>query len=305
MFIFIILEVILPILLLIVIGAFLQRKFDFKLQNFSTLITYCLMPAAVFINIYHIKIEFQVFSQIIYYVVIYSISLICISHIIAKLLKLEDGEGAALKNSISLMNSGNYGLPVSQFIFSQNPLGVSVQILILVFQNLLTYSYGMYNLLSATSSIKDIVTFFLKLPVFHALLLGVFFQVFEIKLPQFALIPIEQLSDGFGSIALLLLGAQLSKIKFKFFHRVITISLIGRLLVGPMVSLAVIYILNIDGIIAQSLLIVSSFPTSRNASTIAMEYQVEPELHAQIVLFSTLFSMLTVTGVIYLSYVLF
>lgn len=305
MFIFIILEVILPILLLIVIGAFLQRKFDFKLQNFSTLITYCLMPAAVFINIYHIKIEFQVFSQIIYYVVIYSISLICISHIIAKLLKLEDGEGAALKNSISLMNSGNYGLPVSQFIFSQNPLGVSVQILILVFQNLLTYSYGMYNLLSATSSIKDIVIFFLKLPVFHALLLGVFFQVFEIKLPQFALIPIEQLSDGFGSIALLLLGAQLSKIKFKFFHRVITISLIGRLLVGPMVSLAVIYILNIDGIIAQSLLIASSFPTSRNASTIAMEYQVEPELHAQIVLFSTLFSMLTVTGVIYLSYVLF
>ncbi|MDW8543200.1 AEC family transporter [Staphylococcus sp. KG4-3] len=305
MFIFIILEVILPILLLIVIGAFLQRKFEFKLQNFSTLITYCLMPAAVFINIYHIKIEFQVFSQIIYYVVIYSTSLICFSHITTRLLKLENGEGAALKNSISLMNSGNYGLPVSQFIFSHNPLGVSVQILILVFQNLLTYSYGMYNLLSATSSIKDITTFFLKLPVFHALLLGIFCQIFTLKLPQFMLIPIGHLSDGFGSIALLLLGAQLSKIKIKFFHRVITISLIGRLLVGPIISLLVIYLLNIDGVIAQSLLIASSFPTSRNTSTIAMEYQVEPELHAQIVLFSTLFSMLTVTGVIYLSYVLF
>lgn len=305
MFIFIILEVILPILLLIVIGAFLQRKFEFKLQNFSTLITYCLMPAAVFINIYHIKIEFQVFSQIIYYVVIYSISLICFSHITTRLLKLENGEGAALKNSISLMNSGNYGLPVSQFIFNHNPLGVSVQILILVFQNLLTYSYGMYNLLSATSSIKDITTFFLKLPVFHALLLGIFCQIFTLKLPQFMLIPIGHLSDGFGSIALLLLGAQLSKIKIKFFHRVITISLIGRLLVGPIISLLVIYLLNIDGVIAQSLLIASSFPTSRNTSTIAMEYQVEPELHAQIVLFSTLFSMLTVTGVIYLSYVLF
>ena len=305
MFIFIILEVILPILLLIVIGAFLQRKFEFKLQNFSTLITYCLMPAAVFINIYHIKIEFQVFSQIIYYVVNYSISLIWFSHITTRLLKLENGEGAALKNSISLMNSGNYGLPVSQFIFSHNPLGVSVQILILVFQNLLTYSYGMYNLLSATSSIKDITTFFLKLPVFHALLLGIFCQIFTLKLPQFMLIPIGHLSDGFGSIALLLLGAQLSKIKIKFFHRVITISLIGRLLVGPIISLLVIYLLNIDGVIAQSLLIASSFPTSRNTSTIAMEYQVEPELHAQIVLFSTLFSMLTVTGVIYLSYVLF
>ena len=79
----------------------------------------------------------------------------------------------------------------------------------------------------------------------------------------------------------------------------------GRLLMGPLLALAVIYILNIDGIVAQSLFIASSFPTSRNTSTIAMEYQIEPELHAQIVLFSTLFSIITVTVVIYLSYILF
>ncbi|TKI85533.1 AEC family transporter, partial [Bacillus wiedmannii] len=70
-------------------------------------------------------------------------------------------------------------------------------------------------------------------------------------------------------------------------------------------ALAMIYLLNIDGIVAQSLFIASSFPTSRNTSTIAMEYQIEPELHAQIVLFSTLFSIITVTVVIYLSYILF
>ena len=74
---------------------------------------------------------------------------------------------------------------------------------------------------------------------------------------------------------------------------------------GILLALAVIYILNIDGIVAQSLFIASSFPTSRNTSTIAMEYQIEPELHAQIVLFSTLFSIITVTVVIYLSYILF
>lgn len=74
---------------------------------------------------------------------------------------------------------------------------------------------------------------------------------------------------------------------------------------GPLLALAVIYILNIDGIVAQSLFIASSFPTSRNTSTIAMEYQIEPELHAQIVLFSTIFSIITVTVVIYLSYILF
>ncbi len=74
---------------------------------------------------------------------------------------------------------------------------------------------------------------------------------------------------------------------------------------GPLVALTMIYLLKIDGIVAQSLFIASSFPTSRNTATIAMEYQIEPELHAQIVLFSTLFSIVTVTVVIYLSYILF
>ncbi|MEC0017570.1 AEC family transporter [Bacillus anthracis] len=305
MFVFIILDVILPILILMLIGAILQRKFQFNLKQLSTLITYCLMPAAVFVNIYDIRIEIDLLLQIIYYLMLYSLSLMLVSHFISKILKLEKGESAALKNSISLMNSGNYGLPVSQLIFSQNPVGVSIQIFIVIFQNLLTYSYGIYNLLSATKTIGGIIQSFLRLPVFHALVLGILFQSFTIQLPNSILLPLNQLANGFVAIALILLGAQLSNIKLNFFHRVITWALIGRLLMGPLVAFAMIYLLNIDGIVAQSLFIASSFPTSRNTSTIAMEYQIEPELHAQIVLFSTLFSIITVTVVIYLSYILF
>ncbi|MDF9558404.1 AEC family transporter [Bacillus tropicus] len=305
MFVFIILDVILPILILMLIGAILQRKFQFNLKQLSTLITCCLMPAAVFVNIYDIRIEIDLLLQIIYYLMLYSLSLIIVSHLISKTLKLEKGESAALKNSISLMNSGNYGLPVSQLIFSQNPVGVSIQIFIVIFQNLLTYSYGIYNLLSATKTIGSIIQSFLRLPVFHALILGILFQSFKIQLPNSILLPLNQLANGFVAIALILLGAQLSNIKLNFFHRVITWALIGRLLMGPLVAFAMIYLLNIDGIVAQSLFIASSFPTSRNTSTIAMEYQIEPELHAQIVLFSTLFSIITVTVVIYLSYILF
>lgn len=305
MFVFIILDVILPILILMLIGAILQRKFQFDLKQLSTLITYCLMPAAVFVNIYDIRIEIDLLLQIIYYLMLYSLSLIIVSHLISKILKLEKGESAALKNSISLMNSGNYGLPVSQLIFSHNPVGVSIQIFIVIFQNLLTYSYGIYNLLSATKTIGGIIQSFLRLPVFHALVLGILFQSFAIRIPNSIFLPLNQLANGFVVIALILLGAQLSNIKLKFFHRVITWALIGRLLMGPLVALTMIYLLKIDGIVAQSLFIASSFPTSRNTATIAMEYQIEPELHAQIVLFSTLFSIVTVTVVIYLSYILF
>ncbi|EMY5507578.1 AEC family transporter [Bacillus sp. FSL L8-0642] len=305
MFVFIILDVILPILILMLIGAILQRKFQFNLKQLSTLITYCLMPAAVFVNIYDISIETGLLLQIIYYLMLYSLSVMIVSHFISKTLKLEKGESAALKNSISLMNSGNYGLPVSQLIFSHNPVGVSIQIFIVIFQNILTYSHGIYNLLSATKTIGSIIRSFLRLPVFYALILGVLFQSFTIQIPNSIFLPLNQLGNSFVAIALILLGAQLSNIKLNFFHRVITWALIGRLLMGPLLALAMIYLLNIDGIVAQSLFSASSFPTSRNTSTIAMEYQIEPELHAQIVLFSTLFSIITVTVVIYLSYILF
>ena len=83
MFVFIILDVILPILILMLIGAILQRKFQFNLKQLSTLITYCLMPGC-FVNIYDIRIETGLLLQIIYYLMLYSLSLIIVSHFISK-----------------------------------------------------------------------------------------------------------------------------------------------------------------------------------------------------------------------------
>ena len=263
------------------------------------------MPAAVFLNIYQVEFDYQLLGQLLFYLLLFSSSLILLSTLLSKVFKIGGEERTALKNSISLMNSGNYGLPVSQLIFSANPLGVSVQIIMLIFQNLLTYTYGLYNLISASKTFIDILKSLLRLPIIHALLLGIIFQVFHVPLPKPILIPLEQLAGGFASLALILLGAQLANIRFTSFHRVIGWSLLGRLVGDPMFALAFIYLLGIEGVIAQSLLIASSFPTSRNTATLALEYQVVPELHAQIVLYSSLLSSITVTIVIYMSMQLF
>jgi len=287
------------------VGVGIQKKFNFQLRPIANLITYCFMPAAVFLNMYQVDLNYDLLRQLFSYLLIFSISLIALSTIIEKLFKFKGSERTALKNSISLMNSGNYGLPVAQLVFSTSPLGVSVQILMLVFQNLLTYTYGLYNLVSASKSLYGIFLSLIRLPIIYALLLGIIFQVFQIPLPQFVLIPLEQLAAGFASLALILLGAQLANIRFTSFHPVIGWSLFGRLLASPAIALGIILLLGIDGVIAQSLLIASAFPTSRNTSTLALEYDVAPDLHAQIVLFSTLLSGITVTVVIYVAMLLF
>lgn len=299
-------SIILPILILIVFGAMLQRKFEFNLRAISNLITYCLMPAAVFINLYETKIESKVLLEIIGYLLIFSLSLMIISALISKIFKMDNENSATFKNSVVLINSGNYGIPVSQLIFQANPLGISIQIIVMIFQNIITYTYGLYNLISATKSGLEILRELLKLPIIHAMILGGLLNWLQISVPEFILIPINHLSNAFLAIALILLGAQLAQINIKtMFNKMVIVSSLGRLIVGPAAALILIYIMGLEGVIAQSLFIASSFPASRNSSTLAFEYNIQPDLAAQTVLFSTVLSSITVTLVIYLSVILF
>lgn len=299
-------QVVAPILVLLVVGGIMQRKFQFNLKALSNLITYCLMPSAVFVNIYETKVNPEVLGKILVYLFAFSISLMVISTVISKVLKLEKKKAAIFKNSIVLINSGNYGIPVSQMVFHAQPLGTAIQIITVIFQNLTTYTYGLYNLISTTKSGWEIAKNIVKLPIVHGLILGVILNVANIQLPQFLSIAVGHMADAFVAIALLTLGAQLSKIQVStMFNKMLYMSCIGRLLMGPLVGFAWITILGFHGVVAQSLLIASAFPTSRNSSTLALEYDVEPELAAQTVLFTTVVSCMTVTIVIYVAKLLY
>ncbi|MHA6259700.1 AEC family transporter [Sporosarcina sp. CAU 1771] len=299
-------SIIIPILIMIGIGAILQRKFVFNLRAVSNLITYCLMPAAVFINLYETQIELIVLAEIIGYLLLFSLCLMIISSLLSKVFKLDNENSAIFKNSVVLINSGNYGIPVSQLLFQANPIGISIQIIVMVFQSIITYTYGLYNLISASKSGLEILRELLKLPIIYAMMLGGLLKALNINVPEFILIPISHLANAFLAIALILLGAQLAQIKINtMLNKMVILSSLGRLVVGPAVALLLIFIMGLDGVIGQSLLIASSFPASRNSSTLAFEYDIRPELAAQTVLVSTLLSSITVTLVIYLSFALF
>lgn len=298
-------QVVAPILIMLGIGAALQIKFQFNLKALSNLITYCLMPAAVFVNIYETKVNASVMAEIVLYLVIFSICLMILGTVVSKLLKLNRNQAAIYKNSIVLINSGNYGIPVSQMLFAANPLGTSIQIIIVIFQNIITYTYGLYNLISSTKSGLDILRSLLRLPLVHALIIGAVMNIWDIGIPISLRIPLDYLANAFISIALITLGAQLAQLDIKtIFNKVILTSTVGRLVLSPMLAFGLIMLMDIEGVVAQSLFIASAFPTSRNSSTLALEYDIEPNLAAQIVLFSTVVSCITVTIVIYLSKVL-
>lgn len=300
------LQIVAPILVLLFVGAILQKKFSFNLKALSQLITYCFMPAAVFVNLYETQVDLEVLGQVTIFIVLFIGSQIILSHFIAKMLRLERQEAAVFKNSVVLINSGNYGIPVAQMMFATQPIGVAIQVILVIFQNMTTYTYGLYNLISSTKSGLSILKDFFKMPIIYALIAGVLFNVLNVEIPRVFRIPLDHITEGFIAVALITLGAQLSQIKVRtLVNKIIVLSCITRLVVGPAVALLIIFVLGLDGVVAQSLFIASSFPTSRNSSSLALEYDVESNTAAQTVLFSTIVSCITVTVVIYISMLLF
>lgn len=304
-FFLILMNVILPVFTLIGVGALLHRKFVFDMGTLSKLTTYLLMPAVSFVSIYESNIDGDTLLLIMSYLALQSIALMLLSSWLSKLFKFEDKLSAAFKNSVVLSNNGNFGLPVAQLVFVHNPLGSSIQVVVMIFQNLLTYTYGLYNSVSAGANGINVLKILLRNPVIYAFVLGVFFHAASISIPEFIWTPLESAANAFLAIALITLGAQSAFLKINVRSAPLILSLLGRLILSPCIAFLVILFLNLEGITAQALFIASSFPTSRNSSLFALEYGNHPEYAAQAVLLSTLCSMITVTTVVALSKILF
>ena len=299
------LNVILPIFVLIGAGIFLHRQYKLDMNTLSKLNSYLLMPAVSFTNVYQSKIKGDTLLEILSFLVIQGFCLMIVSTGLSKMAKFESRLSSTFKNSVVLSNSGNFGLPVSQMVFQNNPLGLSIQVVVMVFQNLLTYTYGLFNSVSVDKAKFQAIKAFLKNPVIYAFLFGVFLHAFSIRIPEYIWTPIKNTSNAFVAIALVTLGAQSAFLKISRFSLPLVLSLIGRLILSPCIAFIIILALKLDGTIAQSLFIASSFPTSRNSSLFALEYGNHPEYAAQVVLLSTVFSMMTVTTVIFSAHMLF
>jgi malate permease and related proteins len=301
----ILLDIIFPIFLLIGAGAVLQRAIRLDLSTLSTLTVYFLLPAVCFVNIYESKMSSELISHTLVFLLLFNILLILTSMFIAKANRFDRKLTATFKNSMVLSNSGNYGLPVSELVFAANPAGMSIQIIISIFQNLLTFTSGFFNSVSAESSGLDILRKIIRLPVIYALLLAITLKWLNIEIPEFLWRPIENSSNAFLAVALVTLGAQVAFLKITRISRPIVWIVIGRLIISPIIGLLVIFTLGLTDITAQALFIASSFPSSRNSALLALEYDNYPEYASQAVLLTTIISSITVAVVVYLSKILF
>ena len=298
-------DIILPIFIVMLIGFILQKKFTMDISTLSKLNIYFVVPAFIFVKLYSTQFSASLFGHVLLFFILLVLILYVFSALFAKILGLNRGKKTTFSNSTIFFNSGNYGVPVNELVFKGDPFAMSIQVIVLTLQNILTFSYGIFALQSVnTSKWKAMIGYF-KMPVLYAMMAGLLCNALNIPIPSVILVPANMIADAMIGLALLTLGAQVARIQFKAALSAVYSSLTVRLIISPIIALLIIWLFRVDGVTAQALLIASAMPTSVNSAVIAEEYKNYPEFAAQVVLFSTIISAFTVSLVIYLAGILF
>ncbi len=297
-----------PIFVIILTGFLLGKKFDIDIKSLTKINLYVFVPSLVLVKVYETPIDAGLLGAILFAFILMTLMTVVtigLSHI----RRYDQSMSNAVRNSILFYNSGNFGLPLIMLVFIDSPLAtyaVSIQIMILMVQNLTTNTYGLFNANRGKMTIGQSIAAVFRMPSIYAVSLAFLLKFLPFNVEGiFVWTALDFIKNGLVPIALITLGVQLSQAKLDFRLPDAYIASALRLIGAPILAYLLILLMGYDGVMAQVLLISSAVPTAVNTALIALEFDNEPDLSSQVVLMTTLCSGFTLTAVIYLAQRLF
>jgi len=299
-FFYIFLNILLPIFIQIIIGYFIQSNFKLSINTLSKVQMYVFIPALMFYNIYSSKIGGDTVLNIVLFTTGLFIIMSFLSLFIAKLFKMSKIQEKAFINSTTLINQGNFGIPIIGLLFAGELSGqaMSLHMTMLMTTSLLLGTVGLYNTSSGTYTGKEALINVLRLPIIYAIGLGFLFRTSKIDLPMPIDSTLNILGQGVIPVALFTLGAQLSETKMNLKNYSVYLSNFLRLIISPLFALLLLKLFNIEDLTSKILIIGAACPTAVNSVLMAIEFDGDVDYASQTVFISTLLSAVTVTIVI-------
>jgi hypothetical protein len=279
-------EVLFPVFFIVGIGFLLGKKnpnFDTSFittyaGNFGT-------PALVIFAITAGGVTFEVFKEFFFYALILLSAFGVVGLIFLVLMKKDYIRELP---TFILPNTGNMGIPICLFAYGELGMGIAAAI-----SSLVVLLHFTLNIFLAKRAF-DFQTIF-KSPAFYAIIVTVLFLYFEQPVPQFVMNTVMLLAYGMIVMILMSLGVALTQMKvFSFKDAVITST--GRVIIGPIIGLAVIKLFDLSGVSAGVILIQSSMPSAILCYLVASMYspKVIVDNISSTIVVSTIMSLVTI-----------
>ncbi len=298
-FIYIAINIVLPIFLLTGIGFLIQKIFRLDLKSINKLNIYVFVPAILFVKIYETEISWNMLLTALGYITVIMLAMYVLAFAASKALRLDKSKRMVFLNAMIFFNSGNYGIPLISLAFPGNPVALTGQIMIMLIQNITNNTIGVFQASHGRGDIRKAFRNMLIMPSMYVFIIAGIVKLADVRIPDPIMIPLNNIADGFIAMALISLGIQLADIKFRFELPPIAAASIIRLVIAPLIGAAILKIAGADGVLAKSLILGVATPVAVTTAIIAKEFDNSPEFAAEIVFSTTLLSALTVSAVIF------
>lgn len=291
-------NIVLPVFLLMSIGYALDRALQLDIQTLTRLIFYVLSPAIVFLTLAGSDLLVRDMLQIAGFTLGHELAMMLLALLIFSSRPFADKRTVLTFGSV-FYNSGNYGFPLMLLAFGEAAVGKIA--IVLVVQTIVLYTLGLLLFVGFKDGLGDSLRRLVRVPVLYAVLAGVVFRAFDWQLGGAVGSAVGRLGDAFVGVALLTLGAQLSRSRVASGDAVPVSGLVVmRLLISPLVAAGMAAALGLPPDLSAVLVVAAGLPMAVNIFVIAKEFDRQPELASRLVFWTTLLSAFTVPLLLWL-----
>jgi hypothetical protein len=289
-------RVILPVAVIVLMGYVAARSLAVDQRSLSRLALYVLVPCMVFAGMARTSLTAQELVQIFAFVALSVALLWPVSAAAARLLGLRQSEANAFHLGTLLTNGVNVGFPVLALAFGQAGLergmvyAVGMQA---VFQTLGVYLAAGGRLTPGAAARRVF-----EVPGIYALVLGLLVNWTGARVPDFLFDPIKMVGDSLVPLLLILLGMQLTEVRFDGFVRIAVTAAVLRLVVSAGLAALITAVLGLSGVTRQALIAEASMPSAIIGLILAQEFDCHPQLVTAIISVTTVACMVSLTVIL-------
>lgn len=197
-------------------------------------------------------------------------------------------------------NYAIFGIPVCEALFPQGDGGVAAMMVIAtvpLFNALAVVSLESFR--GGRVNLKKILIGIVKNPLIWGCVIGYLLMQFKIPVPEFAVSTLSKLASIASPLALFALGGSINLQTFRHNSRPLSIVVLGRLVVIPLIALLFAFIAGYRGAEFAVMMIVFGSPCAVSSYTMAAQMDGDAELAAQQVMLTTILSSASMFAMIF------
>ena len=207
--------------------------------------------------------------------------------------KMPESRRGVMRYAFQFSNCGYLGNPIVEGLYGAPGLVYASVFLLPV--RLFMWSVGLECFQKGKAGFGKVLRRTLTHPCVVATILGVIWMFFPIELPAFLSDTISGFNQCLTPLTMLVIGFIMAETDMrKMFCRDLWVITVLRLLVQPLIVLAICRLLNLETLVAEVVTVLVAMPVANTTALLASQHDCDYTFASNVVVFTTLVSMVTI-----------